>query len=156
MPSSPGFPSCPCAISGASSAHLPSPGNAVRFRTPPGTDLHRFVVNRVDARYRASRVRVAQLLDLTAARSRSGSKGGCRLLAPISAAPTTIKRYAAKAVYEELAILRASFDMCVFCSLAVCAIRPRGKAHSADRRAYESLRLSPGFLPCKYVCPASV
>jgi hypothetical protein len=127
VPNSPGFPSCPCAISDASSAHLPSPGNAVRFRTPPGADLHRFIVNRVWLGCPSSRVRVAQLRELAVARSRSGSKGGCHLLAPISAAPTIFLQYAAKAMYEGLATLRVSFDMCVFCSLAVCAMPSLGK-----------------------------
>ena len=35
MPSSPGFPSCLCRISTASSAHLLSPGNAVRIPNAP-------------------------------------------------------------------------------------------------------------------------
>ena len=68
MPSSPGFPSCPCAISDASSAHLPRPGNAVRFRTPPGADSHRFTLNRVRPGCPGSRVRVAQLLRLRVGR----------------------------------------------------------------------------------------
>lgn len=53
-------PSAPCVISDTSPAHLPSLRCAVLFRTPHSADFHSFTKNRVNARRRASRVRVAQ------------------------------------------------------------------------------------------------
>lgn len=152
VPSSPGFPSCPCRISATSSAHLPSPGNAVRIPNAPRCG---FSPLRCKQGLRALPrlpfpCRPTSRPD---AKSRIGSKGGCRPLAPISAAPAPIKRHAAKAVYEGLAPLRVSFDMCVFCSLAVRSVNPLSKAHRAERRARESCRLSPDTVPCKHVFP---
>ena len=110
VPSNPGFPSCPCHISVTSSAHQSGSGCAVHFRTPPDEDFHPFTLNRVDLRYRSSRFNVAQQRRfLSTGGDWIGSKGCCRTLAPVVAAPARFLRHAASAVCKGLAALCVGF-----------------------------------------------
>jgi hypothetical protein len=82
------------------------------FRTSRSPDLHRFT-------HQQGLSALPQFpfpCRPTPARRRSGSKGTCLPPAPVSAAPASVTRHAAKAVYERMASSRMSFDVCVFCS----------------------------------------
>lgn len=123
MPGIPGLPSCPCRISTTSSAHLCRPSYAVRFRSSLGTDLHRFILDRVSFSRLKARVRVAQPHDVSPGNLWIGSKDGCRHPASVTAAPASITRHAAMADFQTLASSGMVFRPVCVCSWrsALCA-----------------------------------
>lgn len=121
------------------------------FRTPPGADLHRFAVNRVYARCRASRVRVAQhpLLADWVEEGLSSSSALCSLAS---------QRYPAQSYGGVRRVGDPSRVFRHVCVLQFGGLHyaPSMKAHSAGRRACESPKPSPGCLLCKHLFPIGV
>lgn len=147
VPSNPGFPSCPCHISVTSSAHQSGSGCAVHFRTPPDEDFHRFTLNRVDLRYRSSRFNVAQQRRfLSTGGDWIGSKGCCRTLAPVVAAPARFLRHAASAVCPRLAIGNVGFPPWCLAAWRLPGIS-FAKGYRADAEACDAGSLSASGCP---------